>query len=246
MRNTKKDYYKTLGVNKNSSEQEIKRAYRKLALQFHPDKNPGNEKIVEEKFKKIAEAYSVLGRSETKKMYDLHGSPNSSVEEAVRKAWDSYHNNPKNQKDWESFYSNFAENVHSQWEPEYESAWGAALHEEVQGMRNFGQKYFNYFAWTIISATGLGFAHGYFNGLDVAPFNWVWPENELESYRATALSNSDTAKNISGYFGALTMFLPTMAITGLTLWYNSISNAIRGYTNFNNKNKKTGIEKIFC
>src|SRR3989344_1553742 len=99
MRNTKKDYYKILGVNKNSNEQEIKKAYRKLALQFHPDKNRGNEKIAEEKFKKIAEAYSILGRIDTRKMYDLYGSPNSSVEEAIRKAWTSYYNNPKNQKD---------------------------------------------------------------------------------------------------------------------------------------------------
>jgi len=54
-----KDYYKILGVSKNSSTEDIKKAYKKLALQYHPDKNPGN-KEAEEKFKEINEAYEVL------------------------------------------------------------------------------------------------------------------------------------------------------------------------------------------
>jgi len=64
-----KDYYKILGVSKNSSEEEIKKAYKKLALQYHPDKNPGN-KEAEEKFKEINEAYEVLGDPEKRKKYD--------------------------------------------------------------------------------------------------------------------------------------------------------------------------------
>ena len=59
------DYYKILGVERNADAQEIKRAYRKLAMKFHPDRNPGN-KEAEEKFKEINEAYQVLSDSREK------------------------------------------------------------------------------------------------------------------------------------------------------------------------------------
>jgi curved DNA-binding protein len=68
-----KDYYKILGVPKTASEKEIKRAYRTLALQYHPDKNPGN-KQAEEKFKAINEAYEVLGEPKNRAKYDRLGS----------------------------------------------------------------------------------------------------------------------------------------------------------------------------
>ncbi len=55
----KRDYYEVLGVSKDASADEIKKAYRKLALQYHPDRNPG-DKAAEEKFKEAAEAYDVL------------------------------------------------------------------------------------------------------------------------------------------------------------------------------------------
>jgi curved DNA-binding protein len=67
------DYYKVLGVNKNSSKDEIKRAYRKLALKYHPDKNKG-DKAAEEKFKEINEAYAVLSDDEKRKQYDMFGA----------------------------------------------------------------------------------------------------------------------------------------------------------------------------
>jgi curved DNA-binding protein len=68
-----KDYYKILGVNKNASQEEIKKAYKKLALEFHPDKNPNN-KQAEERFKEITEAYDVLGDPEKRKKYDALGT----------------------------------------------------------------------------------------------------------------------------------------------------------------------------
>lgn len=68
-----KDYYKTLGVSKNAEEKEIKRAYRKLARQYHPDVNPGNA-TAEARFKDINEAYEVLSDAEKRKMYDQFGS----------------------------------------------------------------------------------------------------------------------------------------------------------------------------
>ncbi len=68
----KRDYYEVLGVSKNADAAEIKKAYRKLALQYHPDKNPG-DKEAEEKFKEAAEAYDVLSNEEKKRKYDQFG-----------------------------------------------------------------------------------------------------------------------------------------------------------------------------
>ncbi len=67
------DYYKILGVDKKASSDEIKKAYRKLALKYHPDKNPG-DKTAEEQFKKLSEAYAVLGDAEKRAQYDSFGS----------------------------------------------------------------------------------------------------------------------------------------------------------------------------
>ena len=68
----KRDYYEILGVERSASEQEIKSSYRKLAMQFHPDRNPGNPQA-EEKFKEASEAYSVLIDSEKRARYDQFG-----------------------------------------------------------------------------------------------------------------------------------------------------------------------------
>ncbi len=68
-----KDYYKTLGVEKNATSEEIKKAYRKLAMKFHPDRNPG-DKSAEEKFKEITEANEVLSDPEKRKKYDQLGA----------------------------------------------------------------------------------------------------------------------------------------------------------------------------
>lgn len=68
----KRDFYEILGVSKSASADEIKKAYRKVAMQYHPDKNPG-DKAAEEKFKEAAEAYEVLSNSEKKQRYDQYG-----------------------------------------------------------------------------------------------------------------------------------------------------------------------------
>ena len=69
---SKRDYYEVLGVSRTASDQEIKSAYRKLALKYHPDRNPG-DKVAEENFKESAEAYAVLADTDKRHMYDRFG-----------------------------------------------------------------------------------------------------------------------------------------------------------------------------
>ena len=68
----KRDYYEVLGVSKNATADEIRKAYRKLAIKYHPDKNPG-DKEAEDKFKEAAEAYEVLSDQEKRSKYDQFG-----------------------------------------------------------------------------------------------------------------------------------------------------------------------------
>src|SRR5688572_21988484 len=69
---TSRDYYEILGVSRDADADTIKKAYRKLAMQFHPDKNPGNQEA-EERFKEAAEAYNVLSDGDKKARYDRYG-----------------------------------------------------------------------------------------------------------------------------------------------------------------------------
>jgi len=86
-----KDYYKILGINKTATEDEIKKAYRKLAVKYHPDKNPGN-KQAEEKFKEINEANDVLSDPEKRKKYDQFGENWAHFQNAGQQGYGNYQN----------------------------------------------------------------------------------------------------------------------------------------------------------
>src|SRR3954466_12441436 len=68
----KRDYYEVLGIERTVTVEEIKKSYRKLAVKFHPDKNPG-DKTAEEKFKELSEAYEILSDPQKRALYDQHG-----------------------------------------------------------------------------------------------------------------------------------------------------------------------------
>src|SRR5947208_16973941 len=77
---SKRDYYEILGVGKTSSAEEIKKAYRKVAMQFHPDRNPG-DKTADEKFKEAAEAYEMLSEQDKRAQYDRYSHEDVSSNE---------------------------------------------------------------------------------------------------------------------------------------------------------------------
>ena len=82
----KRDYYEVLGVSRGANEAEIKSAYRKLAVRYHPDKNPGDAEA-EEKFKEAAEAYSVLSDADQRTRYDRYGHAGVSSSAGAQANW---------------------------------------------------------------------------------------------------------------------------------------------------------------
>ncbi len=111
-----KDYYQTLGVDRNASEKDIKRAYRRLARQFHPDVNPGDDRA-EEKFKGINEAYEVLGDQEKRAKYDRLG--------ASWQQWQRTGQDP-GQFDWSQWFAGAPGGARVEWSGDLGNIFGGA------------------------------------------------------------------------------------------------------------------------
>ena len=100
-----KGYYETLNISSNASQIEIKKAYRLLAVKWHPDKNHGNSEEATEKFKKIAEAYDVLGNEEKRRTYDSNDS-----NDFFEGNFSSYSNQSESMQRAFNVFNNFFEN----------------------------------------------------------------------------------------------------------------------------------------
>ncbi|MDY6878530.1 MAG: J domain-containing protein [Chloroflexota bacterium] len=111
-----KDYYQTLGVDRNASEKDIKRAYRRLARQFHPDVNP-DDRRAEEKFKEINEAYEVLGDKEKRTKYDRLG--------ASWQQWQRTGQDP-GQFDWSQWFTGAPGGTRVEWSGDLGNIFGGA------------------------------------------------------------------------------------------------------------------------
>ncbi len=119
------DYYEVLGVSKDASEEEIKKAYRKLAFKYHPDQNPG-DKVAEEKFKQVTAAYDILGDETKRRQYDNAGynpfsnSTYGEYGEQTQSQWDSTYQNTSANQDFWSWFTNASYANQNQQENPYE------------------------------------------------------------------------------------------------------------------------------
>lgn len=128
------DYYEVLGVQKNATTDEIKKAYRNLAFKYHPDRNP-DDKAAEEKFKQISAAYDVLGDETKRRNYDLGGYTGN--ENNYQQAYNQYQYDSSTQDYYDQFFNQSYRYSYSNYqkeEPEYSGRyyWGALASKVIQ------------------------------------------------------------------------------------------------------------------
>lgn len=170
-----KDYYKTLGVSQSASQDEIKKAYRKLAVKYHPDKNAGN-KEAEEKFKEIGEAYEVLKDPEKRKKYDQLGAN-----------WNQYQNADPGNGDFR--YADFAgANPGGGSTFYYEGDLGDIFGRSDEGFSDFFKSFFG--GMGSRSRSGFSRKQEAFNGNDI--------HAEMEITLAEAFSGTTRILNVDG------------------------------------------------
>ncbi|WP_149273805.1 DnaJ C-terminal domain-containing protein [Pareuzebyella sediminis] len=125
-----RDYYSILGVKRDAGEKEIKKAYRKLAIQYHPDKTKG-DKASEEKFKEISEAYQVLGNAEKRKQYDALGSD-----------WEHFQQSGASYDDFMNQRRQYRQDQNRGQNRRYEYTSGSEGFEEGSGFSDFFEAFF--------------------------------------------------------------------------------------------------------
>lgn len=127
------DLYKILGVDRSATADQIKKAYRELAMKYHPDRNPGDS-VAEEKFKKISAAYSVLGDETKRKQYDMYGSAENT----------SYSSGSSNAQGFGGYYQGnpfeqwFNEAQNYNWKSQYEYETSDKYYEKPTKRKAFG------------------------------------------------------------------------------------------------------------
>lgn len=102
MEQVSQEYYAALGLSQDASQEEVRKAYRKLALRWHPDKNLTQREVAEVNFKRIAEAYEVLSDSKTRKMYDMRRSQGQTFNRSDVELYSAHEGHPMN-----SFFAGF-------------------------------------------------------------------------------------------------------------------------------------------
>ncbi|MDE5899281.1 MAG: DnaJ domain-containing protein, partial [Treponemataceae bacterium] len=132
-----KDYYGMLGVSKSASAEEIKKAYRNLAFQYHPDRNP-DDKAAEEKFKEVNEAYAVLGDDKKRYDYDNYGSYGASQNAWSGAAGGSGRNAAQNPFDSEDTFWEWFSNAESR--ANYQRSYYNSSYTQKQRRRTFSKK----------------------------------------------------------------------------------------------------------
>lgn len=172
------DYYEVLGVQKNASAEEIKKAYRNLAFKYHPDRNP-DDKVAEEKFKQISAAYDVLGDETKRRNYDLGGYTDNSN---YQQTYNQYQYSNSAQDFYEQFFNQRNRYTYSSREDD---------DTEVQDKRYFGVQFI-----TNIFKTLVGFAL-------LRTIWFFFPFGMIISFGVIASGISGVVKSVKGFFRVL-------------------------------------------